>query len=84
MTLSIDPVGGNQLQTFFFQLIALLFVPVGFDQCPALIPGIKEERSKYDTEIRNPVICIECTICYGTNIFTQQHGVDQGRLIAQL
>ena len=76
MSLTVDPVGSDDLQAFFFKLATLLFVPVGINQFPNLIPGIEQERSEYDTEIRYTVVSIESTICKCADILAEKHGVD--------
>ena len=68
MSLAVDPVGSDDLKTLLLQLAALLFIPVRFDQGPALIPVIKQERSEYDTEIRYAVICVESAVCQCADI----------------
>ena len=70
MSLAVDPVGSDDLKTFLLQLITLLFIPVGFDQSPALIPVIKQERSEYNTEIRYAVVCIESAVCQCADILS--------------
>ena len=76
MSLAVDPVGSDDLKTLLLQLAALLFIPVRFDQSPALIPVIKQERSEYDTEIRYTVVSVESTVCKCADILAEKHGVD--------
>ena len=81
---AVRPVGGQQLQALVLQLSALLLVPVGLNQGPALLPVVEQEGAKDDTEIGYTVVGIESAVGQGADGLAQEHGVNQLGLVTQL
>ena len=81
---AVDPVGDEDLESLLLKLGALIFVPVGVDELPALLPVVEEERREDDAEVRDAVIRVEGSVREGADRLADEHRVDQLVLAAEL
>ena len=81
---AVDPVGDEDLQPLLLKLRALVLVPVGLDELPALLPVVEEERREDDSEIGHAVVRVESSVGEGADGLSDEHGVDQLVLAAEL